>query len=222
MTSILTKVTVLAVSDEVANKALEELGIHIDLLQCEPSPLGGKRWLCSIKGCSKHFPKLSSLKVFCIMTCSEILVITICLMLNLEVLSDLIFSFHNNSSSFHNSIYNVFSSVAWFALESKCCSSVICFVVCNSCSVAHCLSLLIMLSRIHFFYICRTAFCHCCPQVHLLSHNGIRPYKCNYENCDWAFYTWYKLKRHIETHLKRRDFVVSDGVNLRFTHAFRG
>ncbi|XP_050718570.1 uncharacterized protein LOC126999755 isoform X2 [Eriocheir sinensis] len=51
------------VSDEVANKALEELGIHIDLLQCEPSPLGGKRWLCSIKGCSKHFPKLSSLKV---------------------------------------------------------------------------------------------------------------------------------------------------------------
>ncbi|KAG0719463.1 Zinc finger X-linked protein ZXDB [Chionoecetes opilio] len=52
-----------SVSDEVANKALEELGIHIDLLQCEPSPLGGKRWLCSIKGCSKHFPKLSSLKV---------------------------------------------------------------------------------------------------------------------------------------------------------------
>ncbi|XP_063868555.1 serine-rich adhesin for platelets-like isoform X2 [Scylla paramamosain] len=51
------------VSDEVANKALEELGIHIDLLQCEPSPQGGKRWLCSIKGCSKHFPKLSSLKV---------------------------------------------------------------------------------------------------------------------------------------------------------------
>ena len=61
--------TLLAVSDEVANKALEELGIHIDLLQCEPSPQGGKRWLCSMKGCSKHFPKLSSLKVLYILTC---------------------------------------------------------------------------------------------------------------------------------------------------------
>lgn len=64
MASVLNNFIVLTVSDEVANKALEELGIHIDLLQCEPSPLGGKRWLCSIKGCSKHFPKLSSLKVF--------------------------------------------------------------------------------------------------------------------------------------------------------------
>ncbi|XP_042242147.1 uncharacterized protein LOC121879561 isoform X2 [Homarus americanus] len=107
------------VSDEVANKALEELGIHIDSLQCEPSPQGGKRWLCPIKGCSKHFPKLSSLK------------------------------------------------------------------------------------------------------VHLLSHNGIRPYKCSYENCDWAFYTWYKLKRHIETHLKRRDYVCSEtNCNRRFTTVY--
>lgn len=107
------------VSDEVANKALEELGIHIDSLQCEPSPQGGKRWLCPIKGCCKHFPKLSSLK------------------------------------------------------------------------------------------------------VHLLSHNGIRPYKCSYENCDWAFYTWYKLKRHIETHLKRRDYVCSESnCNRRFTTVY--
>ncbi|KAK3869473.1 hypothetical protein Pcinc_025213 [Petrolisthes cinctipes] len=104
------------VSDEVANKALEELGIQLDSLQCEPSPQGGKRWVCPIKACSKHFPKLSSLK------------------------------------------------------------------------------------------------------VHLLSHNGIRPYKCSYENCDWAFYTWYKLKRHIETHLKRRDFVCSESnCHRRFT-----
>nr|XP_027228135.1 uncharacterized protein LOC113820075 [Penaeus vannamei] len=107
------------VSDEVADKALEELGIHIDSLQCEPSPQGGKRWLCPIKGCCKHFPKLSSLK------------------------------------------------------------------------------------------------------VHLLSHNGIRPYKCSYENCDWAFYTWYKLKRHIETHLKRRDFACSEpNCNRRFTTVY--
>ncbi|XP_069194336.1 uncharacterized protein [Procambarus clarkii] len=107
------------VSDEVANKAFEELGIHIDSLQCEPSPQGGKHWLCPIKGCCKHFPKLSSLK------------------------------------------------------------------------------------------------------VHLLSHNGIRPYKCSYESCDWAFYTWYKLKRHIETHLKRRDYVCSESnCNRRFTTVY--
>nr|XP_053635711.1 uncharacterized protein LOC128690944 isoform X1 [Cherax quadricarinatus]XP_053635712.1 uncharacterized protein LOC128690944 isoform X1 [Cherax quadricarinatus] len=107
------------VSDEVANKAFEELGIHIDSLKCEPSPQGGKYWLCPIKGCCKNFPKLSSLK------------------------------------------------------------------------------------------------------VHLLSHNGIRPYKCSYENCDWAFYTWYKLKRHIETHLKRRDYVCSESnCNRRFTTVY--
>ncbi|XP_068206130.1 uncharacterized protein [Palaemon carinicauda] len=51
------------VSDEVANKALEDLGIRIDNLIFELSPQGGKRWLCPIQGCSKYFPKLSSLKV---------------------------------------------------------------------------------------------------------------------------------------------------------------
>ena len=46
-------------------------------------------------------------------------------------------------------------------------------------------------------------------QVHILSHFTERPYRCNYEGCDWSFASSFKLKRHLETHLNRRDFVVS-------------
>ncbi|CAL4086330.1 unnamed protein product, partial [Meganyctiphanes norvegica] len=52
-----------SVSEEVANKAMEELGIQLNSLESEPSPQGGRRWPCPIKTCNKHFPRLCSLKV---------------------------------------------------------------------------------------------------------------------------------------------------------------
>lgn len=46
-------------------------------------------------------------------------------------------------------------------------------------------------------------------KVHILGHYGVRPYKCDFPNCQWAFYTHFKLKRHKETHLQRKDFKCS-------------
>lgn len=46
-------------------------------------------------------------------------------------------------------------------------------------------------------------------KVHILGHYGVRPYKCDFPNCQWAFYTHFKLKRHKETHLQRKDYKCS-------------
>ncbi|XP_026275809.1 uncharacterized protein LOC113204743 [Frankliniella occidentalis] len=48
-------------------------------------------------------------------------------------------------------------------------------------------------------------------KVHILGHYGVRPYKCDFPNCQWAFYTHFKLKRHKETHLQRKDYKCSFG-----------
>jgi hypothetical protein len=45
-------------------------------------------------------------------------------------------------------------------------------------------------------------------QVHILNHFHDRPFRCSQAGCDWSFASSFKLKRHMETHLKRRDFVV--------------
>ncbi|KAL2728744.1 zinc finger and BTB domain-containing protein 17-like isoform X2 [Vespula squamosa] len=48
---------------------------------------------------------------------------------------------------------------------------------------------------------------------HLLAHYGVRPFKCDYEGCAWAFYSEFKLKRHKETHSKRKDYVCEKHQN---------
>ncbi|XP_014474745.1 PREDICTED: uncharacterized protein LOC106744457 [Dinoponera quadriceps] len=56
---------------------------------------------------------------------------------------------------------------------------------------------------------------------HLLTHYGVRPFKCDHEGCAWAFYSEFKLKRHKETHLKRKDHVCEvEGCNRRFTTVY--
>ncbi|XP_020294563.1 uncharacterized protein LOC109860105 [Pseudomyrmex gracilis] len=54
---------------------------------------------------------------------------------------------------------------------------------------------------------------------HLLAHYGVRPFKCDFEECGWAFYSEFKLKRHKETHLKRKDHVC-EVCNRRFTTVY--
>ncbi|XP_015127557.1 uncharacterized protein LOC107048729 [Diachasma alloeum] len=54
---------------------------------------------------------------------------------------------------------------------------------------------------------------------HLLAHYGVRPFKCDYEGCAWAFHSDFKLKRHKETHLKRKDYVCQV-CNRRFTTVY--
>lgn len=46
-------------------------------------------------------------------------------------------------------------------------------------------------------------------KTHILSHYGLKPFKCDYENCPWSFYTSFKLKRHRETHLKKKNFLCT-------------
>ncbi|EFN65817.1 Zinc finger X-linked protein ZXDB, partial [Camponotus floridanus] len=56
---------------------------------------------------------------------------------------------------------------------------------------------------------------------HLLAHYGVRPFKCDFQDCTWAFYSEFKLKRHKETHLKRKDHVCQvEGCNRRFTTVY--
>lgn len=53
---------------------------------------------------------------------------------------------------------------------------------------------------------------------HVLSHYGVRPFKCDFKGCAWAFYSEFKLKRHKETHLKRKDYVCEvENCGRRFT-----
>lgn len=45
--------------------------------------------------------------------------------------------------------------------------------------------------------------------------------QCDFEGCTWAFYSEFKLKRHKETHLKRKDYVCEvEGCNRRFTTVY--
>ena len=37
-------------------------------------------------------------------------------------------------------------------------------------------------------------------------------FQCNEPGCDWAFTTAYKLKRHIESHQGRKDYIVSSTI----------
>lgn len=46
-------------------------------------------------------------------------------------------------------------------------------------------------------------------KTHILSHYGLKPFKCDYPNCPWSFYTYFKLKRHKETHLKKKNFLCT-------------
>jgi uncharacterized Zn-finger protein len=39
-------------------------------------------------------------------------------------------------------------------------------------------------------------------KIHLLGHRDIKPFKCDVENCGWAFTTAFKLKRHMNSHEK--------------------
>ncbi|XP_046662232.1 myoneurin-like isoform X1 [Homalodisca vitripennis] len=54
-------------------------------------------------------------------------------------------------------------------------------------------------------------------KVHILQHYGIRPFKCDYPNCTWAFYTSFRLKRHKEIHCKRKYQCPVDGCNRTFS-----
>nr|XP_018902346.1 PREDICTED: zinc finger protein 236-like isoform X1 [Bemisia tabaci] len=43
-------------------------------------------------------------------------------------------------------------------------------------------------------------------KAHLLqTHYDVRPYKCDHENCSWSFFSLVKLKRHKQTHLKKKS-----------------
>ncbi|XP_015520599.2 uncharacterized protein [Neodiprion pinetum] len=56
---------------------------------------------------------------------------------------------------------------------------------------------------------------------HVLSHYGVRPFKCDFKGCAWAFYSEFKLKRHKETHLKRKDYICEvDNCGRRFTTVY--
>ena len=54
----------MTVSDDMANKALEGLGINIDSLVPEQGVQGGRKWTCPVESCNKQFPKMNLLKVF--------------------------------------------------------------------------------------------------------------------------------------------------------------
>ncbi|CAL1289929.1 unnamed protein product [Larinioides sclopetarius] len=62
----------------------------------------------------------------------------------------------------------------------------------------------------------------CKLRVHMISHkSGSRPFKCEYEGCDWAFTTPYRLRRHAETHLGSKDFICDfEGCNRKFTTVY--
>uniref|UniRef100_A0A1B6LUV4 C2H2-type domain-containing protein n=1 Tax=Graphocephala atropunctata TaxID=36148 RepID=A0A1B6LUV4_9HEMI len=54
--------------------------------------------------------------------------------------------------------------------------------------------------------------------VHILQHYGIRPFKCDFPNCTWAFYTSFRLKRHQEIHYKRKEYKCPvEGCNRTFS-----
>ncbi|WAR14011.1 ZXDC-like protein [Mya arenaria] len=42
--------------------------------------------------------------------------------------------------------------------------------------------------------------------VHAMTHNGDRPFKCPEPGCEWSFTKNYKLKRHIESHIGNKEY----------------
>ncbi|GIY73572.1 zinc finger X-linked protein ZXDB [Caerostris extrusa] len=62
----------------------------------------------------------------------------------------------------------------------------------------------------------------CKLRVHMISHkSGSRPFKCEFEGCDWAFTTPYRLRRHAETHFGSKDFICDfEGCNRKFTTVY--
>ncbi|GFR29709.1 zinc finger X-linked protein ZXDB [Trichonephila clavata] len=62
----------------------------------------------------------------------------------------------------------------------------------------------------------------CKLRVHMISHKSdSRPFKCDFEGCDWAFTTPYRLRRHAETHLGSKDFICDfEGCNRKFTTVY--
>ena len=61
------------------------------------------------------------------------------------------------------------------------------------------------------FEICKTSEIRICFEVltTIMEIYKFPMLQCSLQGCDWAFTTGYKLKRHEESHQKRKDYIVS-------------
>lgn len=60
----------------------------------------------------------------------------------------------------------------------------------------------------------------CRLRGHVLSHTGVKPYKCDFQGCEWAFTTSSKLRRHQRKHTQERKFtcIICSKTFLRSEH----
>ncbi|KAK7076291.1 hypothetical protein SK128_022029 [Halocaridina rubra] len=181
-------------TDEVANKALEELGIQIDSLVYELSPQGGKRWLCPIKGCSKHFPKISSLKV--------------------HLLS------HNGIRPYKCNYENCdWAFYTWYKLKRHiethlkrrdyACSEVNCN---RRFTTIYNLNTHIRLHQRPKCWMCSVPGCSWAYhtrrelEVHMKTHKDVEaPYKCEVKSCGKSYFTPNSLTSHMRSHHKAEE-----------------